>query len=201
MVLSLTWSHRRFFIPNLVGLYWLITPVLGVVRKKWRNLDLSKFDLIRVSKKIPELRLMLWISHDKPIVRGKLSRHTDQPTIRMTSVSILTPVIYVDETSCKWDGVVFTGVSGCSELDTFEKKDGFNRAYGRACQKLVNWHLCSKLPGGRPNKLVDLILYNVHDKDIKDMNGWISKHAFQAKLEFAQRVFQARLAHKPVPVA
>ena len=152
-------------------------------------MDLSKFDLIRVSKKIPELRLMLWISHDKPIAKG-------EPDIRMTSVSILLP--YENETDPnigRWDGLVFTGVSGCSEKDTFEKKDGFNRAYGRACQKLVNWWLINK---DTDNCNVDLVLKDLQDKDIKDVNGWITKRAFQAKLEFAQRVFQERLKHKGV---
>ena len=152
-------------------------------------MNLSKFDLIRVSKKIPELRLMLWISHDKPIAKG-------QPGIRMTSVSILLPWENEEAPMMgKWDGLVFTGVSGCSEKDTFEKKDGFNRAYGRACQKLVNWYLLNK---GNDNCNVDLVLKDLQEKDIKDVNGWISKHTFQAKLEFAQRVFQARLAHKGV---
>ena len=158
-------------------------------------MDLSKFDSIRVSKKIPELKLMLWISHDKPLTKNPQGfRANEQQGIRMTAVSILLPWENEETPDLgKWDGLVFTGISGCSEKDTFEKKDGFNRAYGRACQKLVNWYLFNK---GNDNCNVDLVLKDLQEKDIKDVNGWISKHAFQAKLEFAQRVFQARLEHK-----
>ena len=141
--------------------------------------------------------MMLWISHDKPLVKNPHGfRANEQQGIRMTSVSILLHWENEPFNSGKWDGLVFTGVSGCSEKDTFEKKDGFNRAYGRACQKLVNWYLTSNPESLLDQYKPDLVLHNLHEKDIKDVNGWISKHAFEAKLGFAQRVFQARLAHK-----
>ena len=129
------------------------------------GLDLE-FEPYVIAHDLPAIPLITWTYHDKPSSDG--SR-----VIRSTSVSILTG-----------DGDLFTGVSGCSELDMFNKKDGFNRAYGRACAKLAAY-----LRGlGQPDATIKL------SQKRHDIDRWVANHAFQAKLEFLKVVYSQRIA-------
>ncbi len=135
------------------------------------GLDIE-FESYKIAHDLPEVKLLTWIYHDKPSKDGS-------KLVRITSVTILTP-IGKDSTQA----LLFTGVSGCSELDCFNKKDGFNRAYGRACKKLAAF-----LRGqGQPDGTVKLTQLR------HEIDKWIMQHAFQAKMDFLKTVYAQRIA-------
>lgn len=137
--------------------------------------DELKFDSYKVAHDLPPLEMVTWTFHDKP---------TNPPTVRTTAVCILSP-----------NGAVFTGVSGCSELDVFSKKDGFQRAFGRARQRYVQYvrplHLMDD--GVQPDLRVKM------EADIKDIGRWIANHAFEMKLRFIKQVYLNRVMLGKVP--
>lgn len=126
-----------------------------------------EFEKYKIAHDLPEIELVTWTFHDKPTPGVK--------TIRMTSVSILIPT-----------GEVFTGISGCSESDTFNKKEGFNRAYGKATQKLAHFM--------RGKIGADFLIKDMGCATNQEISRWVTNHAFNAKIDFLNKVYQDRLA-------
>jgi hypothetical protein len=135
-----------------------------------------EFDSYKIAHDLEPLPLITWTIHDKPPQRGQMDRFNTKvpPTLRTTSVSVVTP-----------NGMVFTGISACSEADVFSKKDGFNRAYGRACQKYVAFKR------GRLEK-PDFIIKDM-GMDIKEIGRWVTHHAYEMKMDFLKSVYAKRI--------
>ena len=148
-----------------------------------------EFESYKVAHDLPNEDLVTFIHHDHPVPPlNKLSsipsrrgprvtvtntNEMKNPGLRLTSVAVLTP-----------KGEVFIGMAGCSESDTFNKKVGFNIAYGRALQHLT-WY--RRGTASQPTTFVDM------ENDHKNIGRWIQNTAKDAKLDFLKRVLTRRM--------